>query len=100
MLFIPFRGVLSYKKTQFETVLSSIPFSLVRHKKSSLTKWIYPLARRSDSFFDNKSNVFGGTEWESNPPDLARRSQAVLKTVEDPSTQFILSLRIELSNKS
>ncbi|MFS0637893.1 hypothetical protein AB1K84_18480 [Mesobacillus foraminis] len=24
---------------------------------------------------------FGGTAWESNPPDLARRSQAVLKTV-------------------
>jgi hypothetical protein len=26
--------------------------------------------------------------WESNPPDLARRSQAVLKTVEDTSTPF------------
>ncbi|PWW20210.1 hypothetical protein DFO73_11624 [Cytobacillus oceanisediminis] len=24
---------------------------------------------------------FGGTAWESNPADLARRSQAVLKTV-------------------
>ncbi|MDP4127055.1 MAG: hypothetical protein Q8912_08945 [Bacillota bacterium] len=23
---------------------------------------------------------FGGTAWESNPPDLARRTQAVLKT--------------------
>jgi hypothetical protein len=31
---------------------------------------------------------FGGTVWESNPPDLARRSQAVLKTVEDTSTPF------------
>ena len=35
----------------------------------------------------NKGN-FGGTAWESNPPDLARRSQTVLKTVEDTSTPF------------
>jgi hypothetical protein len=33
-------------------------------------------------------SYFGGTVWESNPPDLARRSQAVLKTVEDTSTPF------------
>jgi hypothetical protein len=32
--------------------------------------------------------LVGGTAWESNPPDLARRSQAVLKTVEDTSTPF------------
>ncbi len=30
--------------------------------------------------------IFGGTAWESNPADLARRSQAVLKTVEGTST--------------
>lgn len=28
----------------------------------------------------------GGTAWESNPANLARRSQAVLKTVEGTST--------------
>jgi hypothetical protein len=33
-------------------------------------------------------NLIGGTVWESNPPDLARRSQAVLKTVENTSTPF------------
>jgi hypothetical protein len=26
-------------------------------------------------------DITGGTAWESNPPDLARRSQAVLQTV-------------------
>jgi hypothetical protein len=36
---------------------------------------------------DNTEKI-GGTAWESNPPDLARRSQAVLKTVEDTSTPF------------
>jgi hypothetical protein len=30
--------------------------------------------------------TFGGTVWESNPPDHTRWSQAVLKTVEDTST--------------
>ena len=35
-----------------------------------------------------QESIIGGTAWESNPPDLARRSQAVLKTVEDTSTPF------------
>ncbi|XIH32591.1 hypothetical protein C1N70_09825 [Cytobacillus firmus] len=30
--------------------------------------------------------IVGGTAWESNPANLARRSQAVLKTVEGTST--------------
>ena len=33
-------------------------------------------------------DLVGGTVWESNPADLARRSQAVLKTVWDTSTPF------------
>ena len=30
--------------------------------------------------------IIGGTAWESNPANLARRSQTVLKTAEDTST--------------
>ncbi len=33
-------------------------------------------------------NTFGGTARESSPPNLARRSQAILKTVEDTSGQI------------
>jgi hypothetical protein len=36
----------------------------------------------------NMKGYFGGTAWESNPADLARRSRAVLKTVRDTSTPF------------
>jgi hypothetical protein len=32
---------------------------------------------------------FGGTAWESNPPDLARRSQAVLKLREGIMFDYI-----------
>ena len=33
-------------------------------------------------------NTLGGTARESSPPDLAHRSQAILKTVEDTSGQI------------
>ncbi|EKN70636.1 hypothetical protein BABA_04314 [Neobacillus bataviensis LMG 21833] len=81
----------------------SVPTTLVNtgttrkilfHKKvPQVKKQIYSLNgknRTSEKFTVRfnciSSNKIGGTAWESNPPDLARRSQAVLKTVEGTST--------------
>ncbi len=53
-----------------------------------------------DEFVRTHDNIELTTAWESKPLDLARKSQAVLKTVEDtvPNSQFQNSIKSTFSS--
>ncbi len=64
------------------SIVLQISVPLSTKKPKNRTSEIHRTVQTSDNMY------IGGTAWESNPANLARRSQAVLKTVEDTSTPF------------